>query len=140
VICGTQRRHQRDYVASYAQVANGAIGEIRSAKAYWNQAHVWYNERQPGQTDMEHMLRNWNNFAWLSGDHIVEQHVHNIDVINWFTQRTRIICFGVWKSSTAEKLVINTIILVWTLIMAMVLACTVRVVKLMIAPLVLVRF
>jgi myo-inositol 2-dehydrogenase/D-chiro-inositol 1-dehydrogenase len=94
VICGTQRRHQRDYVASYAQVANGAIGEIRSAKAYWNQAHVWYNERQPGQTDMEHMMRNWNNFAWLSGDHIVEQHVHNIDVINWFTQRTPLSASG----------------------------------------------
>jgi hypothetical protein len=41
---------------------------------------------------MEHMMRNWNNFAWLSGDHIVEQHVHNIDVINWFAQKTRIIC------------------------------------------------
>ncbi len=88
VICGTQRRHQRDYVASYAQVANGAIGEILAAKAYWNQAHVWYNERKEGQTDMEYMLRNWNNFCWLSGDHIVEQHVHNIDVINWFSQKT----------------------------------------------------
>jgi predicted dehydrogenase len=88
VICGTQRRHQRDYVASFAQVANGAIGEVLSAKAYWNQAHVWYNEKTPGQTDMEHMMRNWNNFSWLSGDHIVEQHVHNIDVINWFAQQT----------------------------------------------------
>ena len=88
VICGTQRRHQRDYVESFAQVANGAIGEILAAKAYWNQAHVWYKERDPGQTDMEHMMRNWNNFTWLSGDHIVEQHVHNIDVINWFAQKT----------------------------------------------------
>lgn len=88
VICGTQRRHQRDYVESFAQVANGAIGDILAAKAYWNQAHVWYKDREPGQTDMEYMLRNWNNFTWLSGDHIVEQHVHNIDVINWFAQKT----------------------------------------------------
>jgi myo-inositol 2-dehydrogenase/D-chiro-inositol 1-dehydrogenase len=88
VVCGTQRRHQRDYVASFAQIANGAIGQILSAKAYWNQAHLWYNERKPGQTDMEHMMRNWSNFTWLSGDHIVEQHVHNIDVINWFAQKT----------------------------------------------------
>ncbi len=94
VICGTQRRHQRDYVASFAQVANGAIGEIQGAKAYWNQAHVWFKERQPGQTDMEYMLRNWNNFAWLSGDHIVEQHVHNIDVINWFAQKTPLFAVG----------------------------------------------
>jgi predicted dehydrogenase len=88
VICGTQRRHQRDYVASYAQVANGAIGEIQAAKAYWNQSHVWYIEPRPEWTDMEYMMRNWNNFSWLSGDHIVEQHVHNIDVINWFAQKT----------------------------------------------------
>lgn len=94
VICGTQRRHQRDYVASFAQVANGAIGEIVAAKAYWNQAHVWYKERQEGQTDMEYMLRNWNNFSWLSGDHIVEQHVHNIDVINWFAQKTPLFAVG----------------------------------------------
>lgn len=94
VICGTQRRHQRDYCASYAQVANGAIGEILSAKAYWNQSHVWYRERQPGWNDMEYMIRNWNNFSWLSGDHIVEQHVHNIDVINWFTGKTPLFAVG----------------------------------------------
>ena len=94
VVCGTQRRHQRDYVASYAQVANGAIGDILSAKAYWNQGHVWYKERQPGWTDMEYMLRNWNNFCWLSGDHIVEQHVHNIDVINWFAGKNPLFAIG----------------------------------------------
>lgn len=85
VVTGTQRRHRRDYVATFEQIANGAIGEILSAKAYWNQSHVWYRERQEGWSDMEYMIRNWNNFSWLSGDHIVEQHVHNIDVINWFT-------------------------------------------------------
>ncbi len=94
VICGTQRRHQRDYVESYAQVSNGAIGQILSAKAYWNQAHVWFKEREEGQTDMEYMLRNWNNYSWLSGDHIVEQHVHNIDVINWFAGKTPVFAVG----------------------------------------------
>ena len=34
---------------------------------------------------MEYMIRDWVNWCWLSGDHIVEQHVHNIDVISWFT-------------------------------------------------------
>ncbi len=94
VVCGTQRRHQRDYVASYAQVANGAIGDILSAKAYWNQGHVWYKERQPGWNDMEYMIRNWNNFCWLSGDHIVEQNVHNIDVINWFAGKNPLFAIG----------------------------------------------
>lgn len=85
VITGTQRRHQQDYIETYKQVAKGAIGEIVAAKAYWNQAHVWLRTREKDWSDMEYMLRNWNNFIWLSGDHILDTHVHNIDVINWFT-------------------------------------------------------
>jgi myo-inositol 2-dehydrogenase/D-chiro-inositol 1-dehydrogenase len=85
VVTGTQRRHQQDYIETYKQIANGAIGEIVAAKAYWNQSHVWFRTRREGWSDMEYMLRNWNNFIWLSGDHILDTHVHNIDVINWFT-------------------------------------------------------
>jgi myo-inositol 2-dehydrogenase/D-chiro-inositol 1-dehydrogenase len=84
VVTGTQRRHQEDYIETYRQVMNGAIGTITSAKAYWNQDHVWFREREPGWDDMEYMLRNWNNFCWLCGDHILDTHVHNIDVVNWF--------------------------------------------------------
>jgi predicted dehydrogenase len=84
VVSGTQRRHQDDYIETYKQVMNGAIGKITSAKAFWNQEHVWYREREPGWNDMEYMIRNWNNFCWLCGDHILDTHVHNIDVINWF--------------------------------------------------------
>lgn len=84
VITGTQRRHQTDYIETYKQVASGAIGEITSAKAWWLQAHVWFRTREEGWTDMEYMLRNWNNFCWLCGDHILDTHVHNIDIVNWF--------------------------------------------------------
>ena len=84
VVTGTQRRHQEDYIETYKQVANGAIGTITSAKAFWNQDHVWFKEREPGWDDMTYMIRNWNNFCWLCGDHILDTHVHNIDVINWF--------------------------------------------------------
>jgi myo-inositol 2-dehydrogenase/D-chiro-inositol 1-dehydrogenase len=84
VVTGTQRRHQEDYIETYKQVANGAIGRITSAKAFWNQEHVWFRTREPGWNDMEYMIRNWNNFCWLCGDHILDTHVHNIDVINWF--------------------------------------------------------
>jgi predicted dehydrogenase len=84
VVTGTQRRYQEDYIETYKQVANGAIGRITSAKAYWNQEHVWFRTREPGWNDMEYMIRNWNNFCWLCGDHILDTHVHNIDVINWF--------------------------------------------------------
>jgi len=84
VVTGTQRRHQEDYIETYKRVASGAIGRITSAKAFWNQEHVWFRTREPGWNDMEYMIRNWNNFCWLCGDHILDTHVHNIDVINWF--------------------------------------------------------
>lgn len=94
VVTGTQRRHQRDYIATYEQVANGAIGKIVAAKAFWNQEHVWFRNRQEGWTDMQYMLRNWNNFCWLCGDHILDTHVHNIDIINWFTGKQPISAVG----------------------------------------------
>ena len=96
VITGTQRRHQRDYLETYKQVASGAIGEIVSAKAWWLQSHVWFRTREEGWSDMEYMLRNWNNFCWLCGDHILDTHVHNIDIINWFLGKnpTEAIGFG----------------------------------------------
>ncbi len=85
VVTGTQRRHQHDYLATYRKVYNGAIGDIVSANIYWNQSKLWHRERKDNWTDMEFMIRDWVNWTWLSGDHIVEQHVHNIDVANWFT-------------------------------------------------------
>jgi myo-inositol 2-dehydrogenase / D-chiro-inositol 1-dehydrogenase len=84
VITGTQRRHQHDYLETYRQVASGAIGDITAAKAWWLQSHVWFRTREAGWSDMEYMLRNWNNFCWLCGDHILDTHVHNIDIVNWF--------------------------------------------------------
>ena len=94
VITGTQRRHQRDYLETYKQVASGAIGEIVSAKAWWLQSHVWFRTREEGWSDMEYMLRNWNNFCWLCGDHILDTHVHNIDIINWFLGKNPIEAIG----------------------------------------------
>lgn len=87
VVTGTQRRHQQDYIETYQQVANGAIGKPVSARAFWNQNHVWFRTREEGWDDMTYMLRNWNNYSWLCGDHILDTHVHNIDVINWFLGR-----------------------------------------------------
>ena len=94
VITGTQRRHQRDYLETYNQVASGAIGEIVSAKAWWLQSHVWFRTREEGWSDMEYMIRNWNNFCWLCGDHILDTHVHNIDIINWFLGKNPVEAIG----------------------------------------------
>lgn len=80
---GTQRRHQTGYIETMARIHDGAIGDITSARCYWNQGGLWKKDRQPEWTDAEWQLRNWLYFTWLSGDHIVEQHVHNIDAVNW---------------------------------------------------------
>ena len=82
VVVGLQRRYQNSYLELYKR--KDLIGDITSAQAWWNNDGVWVKERQPGQTEMEYQMRNWYYFNWLCGDHIVEQHVHNIDVINWF--------------------------------------------------------
>jgi myo-inositol 2-dehydrogenase/D-chiro-inositol 1-dehydrogenase len=80
---GLQRHHQKQYIETIKQIQDGMIGDIVSARAYWNGSGVWVRPRQPGQTDMEYQMRNWYYFNWLCGDHIVEQHIHNLDVINW---------------------------------------------------------
>ncbi len=84
VVCGLQRRYQNNYLATLEQVQGGAIGKILNAQVYWSGGGVWTRERKEGMTEMEYQMRNWFYFNWLCGDHICEQHVHNIDVGNWF--------------------------------------------------------
>lgn len=83
VVVGLQRHYQTNYRELMKRIQDGAIGDITSAQVYWNNDGVWVNERQPNQTEMEYQMRNWYYFNWLCGDHIVEQHIHNIDVVNW---------------------------------------------------------
>jgi predicted dehydrogenase len=83
IVAGTQRRHQARYLELMKRIHNGAIGELVGGQCYWNQGDLWVKKREAGMSDMEWQCRNWLYFTWLSGDHIVEQHVHNIDVINW---------------------------------------------------------
>ena len=84
-VTGTQRHHQRPYVESYKKIQEGLLGEITGGCVYWNQNMLWYRNREAGWSDTEWMIRDWVNWKWLSGDHIVEQHVHNIDVFTWFS-------------------------------------------------------
>lgn len=85
VVCGTQRHHQRPYVEAFRKIQEGYIGEITGGNVYWNQGMLWYRNREKGWSDMEWMICDWVNWKWLSGDHIVEQHVHNIDVFLWMS-------------------------------------------------------
>ncbi len=80
---GLQRRHESVYRETIARLQDGAIGDIILMRAYWNSGGVWTRPRVEGQTEMEYQMRNWYYFNWLCGDHICEQHIHNLDVINW---------------------------------------------------------
>jgi len=102
IVAGTQRRHQDHYLEILKRIHNGDIGEIVSGQCYWNQgalwveraAENWANREKLGWSDMEWHVRNWLFLTWLSGDHIVEQHVHNIDVINWAIGSPPVSCTG----------------------------------------------
>lgn len=83
VVVGLQRRYQNSYRELMKRIKDGVIGDVTSAQAWWNNDGVWVRPRQAGQTEMEYQMRNWYYFVWLCGDHINEQHIHNIDVINW---------------------------------------------------------
>jgi predicted dehydrogenase len=94
VVVGLQRHYQTNYLAALDQLKQDKIGKIVSGQVYWNSAGVWVRERQPGQSELEYQMRNWYYFNWLCGDHILEQHIHNIDVANWFIGETPISAQG----------------------------------------------
>ena len=72
VVVGTQRHHERRYVEANKQIQAGLIGDITGGNVYWNQGMLWYRQREAGWTDMEWNIRDWVNWKWLSGDHIIE--------------------------------------------------------------------
>ncbi|MEC3967017.1 Gfo/Idh/MocA family oxidoreductase [Flagellimonas halotolerans] len=84
VVVGLQRRYQENYLKTLEKIKEGDVGKIVSGQVYWNSSGVWVKPRKPGQTELEYQMRNWYYFNWLCGDHILEQHIHNIDVANWF--------------------------------------------------------
>lgn len=80
---GTQRRHHSGYQEVMNRIGDGAMGEVLGGQVYWNQGGLWSEEPRPEWSDTEWQIRNWLYFAWTAGDHIVEQHIHNLDVANW---------------------------------------------------------
>jgi predicted dehydrogenase len=97
IVAGTQRRHSKKYQETIKRIHDGQIGEIVAAQAYWNGSDMlgywkWWDKEN--RSDMEWQCRSWPWFTWTSGDHIVEQHVHNLDVINWALQAHPEQCMG----------------------------------------------
>ncbi len=100
IVSGTQRRHDPAYLTIMKRIQGGAIGKLVAGQCYWNQGDLWVKPREPGWTDLEWQCRNWLYFTWLSGDHIVEQHVHNIDVMNWAMGSPPAKCIGMGGRQT----------------------------------------
>ncbi|HLN56483.1 MAG TPA: Gfo/Idh/MocA family oxidoreductase [Bacteroidales bacterium] len=94
MVSGTIRRVQKDFMETWRQVQNGMIGDIVGANIIRNGGGLWVIKRQPGMSDMEYMLRDWVNFCWLSGDHIVEQFIHEVDVMNWYMGKIPVKAMG----------------------------------------------
>jgi myo-inositol 2-dehydrogenase/D-chiro-inositol 1-dehydrogenase len=83
VAVGLQRHHEPNYIETVKRIQDGAIGELNYARVFWNSGGVWTKKRTSSQNELEYQIRNWFYFNWLCGDHIVEQHIHNTDIINW---------------------------------------------------------
>jgi myo-inositol 2-dehydrogenase / D-chiro-inositol 1-dehydrogenase len=83
IVTGTQRRHQMGYQKTIEQIHDGAIGDVVNLRVYWNGGGIWFHPRKPNVSDVAYQLDNWYHFMWLCGDHIDEQHIHNLDVANW---------------------------------------------------------
>jgi predicted dehydrogenase len=106
VVSGAQRRFQKPYMEAVDRIKSGDMGEILATYAYWVGTPVIQQPdgRDPKWGDMTWQQRNWYSFVWICGDQIVEQHLHNIDVINWVmgTHPVRVVATGgaVWRPRT----------------------------------------
>jgi predicted dehydrogenase len=95
VVVGLQRHYDDKYRQTLARVREGLAGDIIGGQVYWNGSGIWYRPRQKDTTEMQFQVHNWYHFNWLCGDHICEQHVHNIDVANWFLDKLPETAYGV---------------------------------------------
>ncbi len=95
VAAGTQRRHESSYLEAMQRINDGAIGRVVAARVFWNMGSLWNVAPDAARTDVENQVRNWLYHTWLSGDHIVEQHVHNIDIANWAMGSHPVRCIAV---------------------------------------------
>jgi predicted dehydrogenase len=102
VAAGTQRRHQAPYIETIKRIHDGAIGDITSLRVYWvNGGPIWHRGDK-GDTDLERQIRNWYHYIWLCGDHICEQHVHNLDIGNWIMGDHPVKCWGMGARQQLE--------------------------------------
>jgi len=94
IMTGTQLRRELNRIEVFKRVRGGEIGDIRAIRAIRNQGALWYRVPEPGWSEMEYMIRDWVNWGWLSGDNIVEQHIHHLDAMYWVMGKTPAVAVG----------------------------------------------
>jgi predicted dehydrogenase len=95
VVVGLQRHYQAIYRETIKRVRDGMVGDLIGGQVYWNGSGIWYRKREADMNEMQFQVHNWYHFNWLCGDHICEQHVHNIDIANWFLDMLPESAYGV---------------------------------------------
>ncbi len=103
IAAGTQRRHQKEYIETIKRIQDGMIGDVVNAQVFWCGGPIGFPDRKPGWSEVEWQIRGWYHWLWLSGDHILEQHVHNIDVINWIMGTHPVKAFGTGGCGWQER-------------------------------------
>lgn len=106
---GLQRHHQAGYLETIKRIEDGAIGDVSAMRVYWNGTTPWVHPRadlerqyQRKLSEMEYQMLNWYYFVWICGDHIVEQHIHNLDVANWVKKGHPIRAWGMGGVETRK--------------------------------------
>lgn len=106
IVSGLCWRYHYGMRETFQQILDGAVGEIMALQCTYNTSELWYHDRQPEWSDMEWQVRNWLYFTWLSGDHIVEQHIHSLDKMVWAmggTPPNKCVSLGGRQVRTSDK-------------------------------------
>ncbi len=99
IVAGTQMRRLPSNVGAIKRIHEGAIGEIKSGQVFRAGSGMrnWRSHekiKRTEWTEMEYQIRRWLMWNWLSGDFIVEMHVHNLDIMNWIMGAPPMSCLG----------------------------------------------
>jgi len=105
IVAGTQTRHSLRAIETVKRVRDGRIGDLRHGACYFLTGELWHRGSDPSWSEMEYQCRNWYYFTWLSGDHIVEQHIHQHDIMNWLLDDHPVRAYGTGgrQTRTAPK-------------------------------------
>ena len=106
LVSGLCYRYDKFVKATVEEIHNGRIGDIVNINSNYLTGWLWNNPRKPEWSDMEYQIRNWLYYSWLSGDHVVEQHIHSLDKALWVMKDvppTRVTSTGGRQQRTAPE-------------------------------------